>query len=537
MKVNKKLKLCPAGLCIIASLIFGSTAYAISLEEKNYGFGEVDPIVKEKRDVELTKRISNGANYALLFMAAAVDSIFGGVMLPFALIGTGSYIGFANSTEHPTTSTLGLNAEDNRALPLNTYGGGHSVVVTEDSAESFEWKKELVKSAKHIIEISGSFCGGRAFREILTIMDEKLSINRELQIRIISSFSLLQTADLEKIKELREKYPKNFHVLIIPIIFVTNPGFSDSENHVKLLVADEEYFIVGGSNLQESMLSKGDGSTIFSENRDLFEKLSGSQWRDMDMVAKGSAAKTLRLEFYKLWAKWAYLSKNEDELINYYVKLDVHDAWIDAFERSAKKVDNVDLKVIPSSPQWAENGIIKEYVKILDQAIEEQADIEIANLIFYPPQEILDKLKEAIKQGCRVTIISTNLQEHSPPSSSFAFAANRHGFINLLESAQKEFVEENLKIYEYNVPDGIYHKKILVMGNDISIFGSTNLGMRSYRYDDELSIVIKSKEVADQVKNILEKDKTYSKKLTAEEIDSFGSRLEGILGTFTSEVI
>lgn len=549
--VDKSKSIAPPAVALLsaASLAFGSAAYGMANEakenftyiepkEKVYGFGEVDPEVMERKKVDIPSRVADAATYAMAFMGMALDmGVTGGILTPLVWAGTSVFVGYSDSLDHPSTSLLGLNAEDNDALPLNTYGDNHSVIVTEDSTESFAWKKELIKSAKHSIELSGSFCAGPAFREILDLMEEKMVSNRDIQIRILCTPDLLQGADKQRLKELQEKYPDNFHLLLTAKIPITSPGVSMPEMHVKLLVVDEEYFVMGGSNLQESMLSKGDGTDLPREDRDLFEQMSGSNWRDMDMVGKGPAAKTLRLEFYKLWAKWAYLEKAEDDIVSYYTPININDAWCDTFERSAKKVNDVALKVIPTSPQWAENEISKEYVKQLDEAIAEKKDITIANMIFYPSDEIIEKIQTAIKTGCKVTIISTNLGDNAAASNKIFFGANRHGFYEVLKAAQEAHMENNLEIYEYNMPDGIYHKKTWAIGDDISIFSSSNLGQKSELYDDELSIIIKSKEVTDQVKAILEKDKQYSKKLTEEEIASIGSRLNGVFSTIMGELM
>ncbi len=526
-----------------SSIPFFSTAYIVANQTKDiaetiksYGFGEVDPVFKEQHAVNMVERVSNAATYSLLFAGIALDAgLLGGLAAPLALAGSSLFVGYTNSLEHPSTEILGLNAECNNAPLLNQYKDGHSVIVTQDSLDSFKWKKELVKSAKHSIELSGSFCAGEAFQEILSMMEDKLKENPELQIRILCTPDLLEGKDKTRLKELESAFPFNFHVLLCDRIPVTTPGISLPENHVKIIIIDEEYFIVGGSNLQESMLSSGEGIEPERQGRTILEKLSGSNWRDMDMVSKGPAAKTLRLEFYKLWAKWAYLEKREGHLVSHYKKVDSRDAYCFAFESSADKVNDVALKIVAASPLFTNNEITKEYCRLLDEAILEKKDVTIANMIFNPPEELIDKIKLAVSSGCKVTILSTNLQENGAVSNHLFFTANRDGFIKVYKAAEDAHLGHNLEIYEYNVPDGIFHKKVWLIGDDISIFSSANLGMKSHLYDDELSIVVKSKEVADKMRQILEKDKTLSKKLQYNEILSIESVFKGAFGQLLTE--
>ncbi len=533
----KFLKILCAFFLLVNPFVLSSSLF--SGENKVYGFGEVDPLIKEKKDVDVQQRLKNVSAYSLIVLGVALPMgpVGVGIAAPLTIAGSAAYLSFTNSLYHPDTGEMGLNAEDHGSIPLNTYVDAHDVIVTKDGPDSFKWKKELIKSAKHSIEFSGSFCGGDAFFEALLLMEDKLKENREIQFRLLITPDLLHPRDKDKLKELETTYPYNFHVLLTPHIPTSVPGLALPENHVKIIIMDECYFLMGGSNFQESMLSSGEGHEEVPEDRPLFEEMSGSHWRDMDMVGKGPIAKTLRLEYYKLWAKWAFLEKEEKILVNHYTPINSIDAYVEAFELSPKKVAGVTLKAVAGSPLWTENEIMKEYCRLIDEAIQEKKSITIANMIFYPAKNLLDKIKEAIEGGCKLTIISNNLQDNASAADHIFFNMNRDGFANVYRKARECGKEENIEIYEYHVPDGMYHKKVWCIGEDISIFSSANLGTKSNLYDDELAIVIKSKEVAEQLTEVLEKDKTLSIKMGAEEIMSISSQLKGTLGILLDELM
>ncbi len=512
--------------------------FALFADGKSYGFGEIDPAVREKKKVDMQQRLKNTSAYSLIVLGAALPMgpLGLGLMAPLTIAGSAAFLALSDAVDHPDTAQMGLNAEDQGAIPLNTYAEGHSVIVTKDGVDSFKWKKELIKSAKHSIEFSGSFCGGEAFLEALFLMEDKLKENREIQMRLLVTPDLLQDRDKKKLKELADAYPHNFHVLLVTRIPISLRGPALPENHVKIIIMDEQYFVIGGSNFQESMLSSGEGYEVIPKNRPLFDAISGAHWRDMDMVGKGPIAKTLRLEYYKLWAKWAYIQKAETGLANYYVPINSSDAYSEAFESDPKKVSDVPLKIIAASPIWAENEITKEYCRLIENAIKNKSPLIFAHMIFSPPKELLSKIEEAIEAGCKVTILTNNLQENATVAGHFFFNMNRDGCAHVYRKAKACGQEENLEIYQYHIADGMYHKKVCCIGDDISQFGSANLGRKSHFYDDELAVVIKSKEVAEHLKEVLEKDKTLSLKIEGPEIMSISSQLKGTFGTMIEEV-
>ncbi len=513
--------------------VVNALIFADEVKNLSEGFGAVDPKIYATRHVDINERVIGAAIGALTLASAALEmgalALFG---IPVATAVASAYSYYANTQEHPDTASLGLSTGK-----LNTYLEDHSVIATQNGAESFKWKKELLESANHSIELSGSFCAGDAFQEVLDIMERKLHANSELQIHLTSSPDLLLKADKQRLKNLQSQFPDNFHVLLTERIPTTTPGVSLPENHVKVLIVDETYFVMGGSNLQESMLSTGEGGEIPRGGRTIVEKVSGSNWRDMDMVGKGSGAQVLRREFYKLWAKWSYIEKIDKTLVNRYKPVDRRDAYCEAFEIDPRKVNDCAIKIIPSSPTFTENGIFKEYCRILEEAAEQKKDVTILNMIFYPTEDLLAKIQDVMKSGAKLTIISTNLQENGALGNQMFFGVNRNGFLDVLTAAKQSGNLENLSIYEYNIDDGIYHKKAWAIGDDITIFSSSNLGPKSGLYDDELTVVVRSKEINAQMQEVIEKDKTLSKKLTPEEITSLKSALRGFLGIFPTELI
>lgn len=135
------------------------------------------------------------------------------------------------------------------------------VVASKDCKETQEWRKKLISVAQHNIVISGNYCGGKAFDEILHAIDLRMSQVPGLQVVIIGHPKSFKTDKLKNIKnhELLKKINKNysgrFTLIRSPNGFL---GTKRITNHTKCTVIDYgRYFIQGGSGIQDNFVDIG----------------------------------------------------------------------------------------------------------------------------------------------------------------------------------------------------------------------------------------------------------------------------------------
>jgi hypothetical protein len=515
---------------------------------RNLGYGEVDyaeQLVKQQqldrkvRDITFRSFFVSGlaffATGASATLGTAITTVLsGGTSLFFFMAGLMPLIlsYSEKKSRTPPTNEMGLEEKNHGAVELNTMAPHHSVLVSEHGQESTFWKLELIKNAKQSIELSGSFCGGKAFRDGLESMRSEMKRNKVLKVHIISNPEFLHKEDIELAGTLKKQFPGRFNFLISDARTEYFPRLQTVENHVKLLVVDEQYFVIGGSGFREALNHKADG-TDKKDNiiRSFADKIFPRYWRDNDVVCRGALAKTLRLEFFKLYAKHAYRMKQDNALVNRYFAIDPlrEVAHVSAFETQQKKIDDVSMKVVVGSPKSSENAITREYCELLKKA-RPWEEVHIGNMLFNPAPALYKEIGEAVKRGVKVQVITNGIHSGTSKILHLFCWPNRLRYFPLMKMAKNK----NFSIYEFHLPDGKYHSKTWVVGNK-SICGSYNWGEKSHKSDDEVAVVIESEKVARAIKAILRKDKDLSVKISENEARRWQG-VYGILGRFENAV-
>jgi cardiolipin synthase len=127
-----------------------------------------------------------------------------------------------------------------------------------------------------------------------------------------------------------------------------------------------------------------------------------------------------------------------------------------------------------------------------------KSSIYLTMAYFAPDDMLIDELCKAADRGVKIKLMLPG-----------------RGDIKLLVIAARSFYEKlmthGIEIYErQNV---ILHAKTIVVDGEISIIGSTNLDYRSIEYNCELSAVIRSKDLGNQIEQLFENDVFYAKKI------------------------
>lgn len=387
----------------------------------------------------------------------------------------------------------------------------NSVIVTEHSLETLQWMHTLIDKAESSIELSTFSTGGKVLMDIFLAIEKRLEKAPFLKVSMLASPLLLEEMENQRIESLQKKFPGRFQLERTAAFFTLDSDYCIKENHIKLLVVDEKYFIVGGTNLHEMMCCRGD-----KENADGVLFLAEGT-RDMDVVCRGPTASLLRQLFYQLFAFWkkqnvTYLFEWADLHSEYFPI--VAKASIEAFEKSASRVDVEAINVIFGNPCEYPNAITLKYEELVAKAAK---DIFIANFYFNPPSSLFEKLEQKANNKLKINIITNGLWERSPAYSSLICWANRINYAPLFD------VASHLGIFEYQVPGILYHKKVMVIDHSKTLIGSYNLNVKSDRCDFELALVIDSEKVANNVIAVLEKDKKLSIEVNKVQAEKWAS--------------
>lgn len=412
----------------------------------------------------------------------------------------------------------------------------NAIYLCENGLEMLDLDISIMRQAKSSIEIAACIFGGDICQRLLGELENRLSEVPDLQVHITVAPILMESEDRIKVDDLRAKFPNRFHLQYQHDIPYVLPNFAIVQCHCKFIIIDDRYFSIGGTNLEESLCNEGTFTPPKKPRPGIARANIQSGARDQDVVGVGPLASELRTLFYTLWAMWQDTIEGkvfdcDPEHFKDKVRVPPVDpnkrCFAAEFESNPKLLSMPSLKFIFSGPMHKPNHITQEYIRLIQGA---KKEIVMANLYFNPKPPIFDALKQATARGVSTTLITNGVRDTSPMAAAYFSWANRINYVPLFYGRDYHFWENSraasdfvrpVKIYEYNVMNMLYHKKVLVVDRRFIILGSFNLGLKSDEWDYETVIVFESEEMASDLLKILERDKSFSAEVTANEARSW----------------
>lgn len=407
----------------------------------------------------------------------------------------------------------------------------NTLIICENSLETLAWDYEFIDHAEHSIELSSYCMGGEVLSHLLDRIAIRLGSSPRLQVYILCSPILFEEEQESQLRALKEKYPDNFHIQLTANVLHTFPNFLTTENHLKFLVVDEHYFSVGGSNFDEYLCREGTTTPVRRSQESLVRSTIPAGTRDQDIVGRGLIANELRVLFYKIYALWENYEKNQifesdPELFAsnpYYAPIEGDKPLILKFETSEQQISVSSIKVLLGSASDSNNKITAEYEQLILGA---QENIAISNLYFAPTGRIFEALLDSCNRDICISLITNGMWGGEVQDSTLYCWPARVRYIPLFYGRSFHFWQKpqrlgihakKTQIYEYNVFDVIYHKKIMVVDGSKTLIGSYNFTRKSHKGDFELVLSIDSEEVAARVLQVLERDKSFARGVSVDQ--------------------
>lgn len=404
---------------------------------------------------------------------------------------------------------------------IHTSSQGKHLSFLEDPTESYQWKKEFVKNAKYSLEISG-YCGGKPFQEFLKIIKDKLTENPDFKVRIITNSNMLNREDEDLYRLLMAEHPNHFEVVECYAVWTVFPKLERHENHTKMIIADQKYFIMGGTGVTNRLLKQGTvkaagGNGAFLSNGN----------RDVDIAGEGAVAKILKDEFDLIWNKWKQLLGKKENL-----NLDSGGelSAVGMSERACISRFNSDTDVVCdvafSHPEQGKQNLgVQTYTKLIDEA---RSTIRISNMVFNQ-KNIIQALNRAIKRGVNVEVITNGDTKKCSFASRTLGPRNRLHYEKLIRNSKKTNAG-TCQIFEFQEPDILLHSKAMVIDEKTLLIGSFNISSESARCDDESLFIVQSDKLAKQAIEAFESFKRYSKQISEEKFNTLSFKWSKVKG-------
>lgn len=401
----------------------------------------------------------------------------------------------------------------------------NSIYVTQDSCETQSIRENLIDQAKNLILFSPNFCGGVLCQSFIEKIGVRLRDEQNLVVFIIISNDFLQVENIEKLTELKRDYSNRFFYLTTKreTSFDFCHGIFTKENHAKILVVDN-VAIIGGSGVTQSMCTLGTGVTYdVIKSSSSSESLTAGQYRDMDVVIEGPALRDIRIFFRKLFEKYSGGNGLNNELIE---KDPQNFIDISAILPQSNITQDISVQVLDGGKfeqKTDNNEITNTIVSLINGA---KQNITFAHMNFSPVDSIKQALENKIQnKDIGITLISNGLFKGMPLANRFFIHLNRANY-NIINN-----------IFEYQVKDTLYHKKVTIFDNKYIIIGSYNFTPNSEAWHDELALLIDSERVAGFFNEVFDIDKKFSRRIESQEKTQILESLENIIFNFLQEKI
>lgn len=242
-------------------------------------------------------------------------------------------------------------------------------------------------------------------------------------------------------------------------------------NHRKIVVIDNQISYIGGFNIANQYVKS--------------TKRFG-YWRDTHIRIIGPASTILQLRFIMDWN----ISVTESNKISYYDEQFYH--------KTTNKEDNIDIQIISSGPNNEKEQIKLTFIKLILSA---KSKVWIQTPYLIPDDSIINALEIAKRSGIDVKIMLPDKPDHP-----FIYRATQ-----FYESV---LIKKDIEIYSYN--DGFLHSKVFIIDDEISIVGSANQDIRSYKLNFETSAIIFDSKFNTDLKEAFINDLTKSTRVTHE---------------------
>jgi cardiolipin synthase len=231
----------------------------------------------------------------------------------------------------------------------------------------------------------------------------------------------------------------------------------DLRNHRKLVVVDGRTGFTGSQNMIDS-------SYLKKKNID-----RGLHWHELMMRVEGPVVRELDAVFVTDWYSESGILLSLDTSP---VVLGDDPALLDA-------------QVLPSGPSFDNDNNLKLYAMMIHNA---QSRVSITSPYFVPEESTLLAIVTAANRGVDVELFVSEIGDQA-----LVYHAQRSYYQALLDAG--------VKIYLYRAPT-VLHSKHFTVDDDVAVIGSSNMDIRSFSLNMEVSVLVHGRDFVDRMRRV-----------------------------------
>lgn len=362
-------------------------------------------------------------------------------------------------------------AELNKTLGSLPMVDGNRVDLLPGYPDSIKAMAAAVRDAKEFVNAEFYILSSdHVTDELLTAMED--AAERGVEVRLL--FDHLGTLRIKGYSRLiaRLKASKIRWRPMLPL----NPlqgqwRRPDLRNHRKIMVIDGEIAFTGSQNLIEP-----------SYNNPRHRKM-GREWVELMASLRGPIVTTLNVVFATDW-----LSETDESLEDQLA------------HRPELHVGHVTAQVVPSGPGFITENNLRLFNTLIYSA---QRKISICSPYFVPDDSLLYAVTTAAQRGVDVELF-----------------VSEKGDQFLVHHAQQSYyealLEAGVRIYLYKAPF-VLHAKHFTIDNEVAVLGSSNMDMRSFSLNLEVSVMLLGEDIVQRISAVEDTYRDISRELTLED--------------------
>lgn len=274
--------------------------------------------------------------------------------------------------------------------------------------------------------------------------------------------------------------------------------------HDKIIIADNEFLLLGGRNIDERHFAPKEFKGPITHDREIFV------WNyNKDIVEEETAIKQVDDYFESLW-NFEHTSKIKDSGKDKHLLLlentfetfkksnsNFFEKTLDDFLNRTVETNKITLIYNPIDVSKKEPHVAYQ---LRELALKAKKSVILQTPYSTGNKDLLSAMEEVSNN------VPLVMQTNSPASTpNIAAFSNYYGH-------RKKFIETGASIYEYQSKDSI-HGKSIVIDDNLAIVGSCNMDDRSFYLDTETMLVVDSKPLTAELTNHINNLKNNSLKL------------------------
>jgi cardiolipin synthase len=199
------------------------------------------------------------------------------------------------------------------------------------------------------------------------------------------------------------------------------------------------------------------------------EEIPGfGRWRDVHLRIEGPAAAELQRVFFQ---DWAFATGEPIDPLEY-------------FPRTLTARGDATVSIVPSGPDTRTEAIHRLFFGAIVGA---ERQVVLTTPYFVPTESLLVAMELAAMRGVELKLMLPGHSNHA-----VTMHAGRSFYAQLLEAG--------VGLYEYQ--PGMVHAKTLVADGHVSLVGSANMDMRSFRLNFEIHALVHDAGTADALSRV-----------------------------------